>query len=81
MSAYAIRITKDNLQGVIRSEAGLDFDLEEALDWLKDHEEGWFLRDPGSPLDCEFFMPEIFAEMYIFLSNDTSSLIRRVVKI
>jgi hypothetical protein len=81
MSAYAIAITEDNLRGVIQSEAGLNFDLEMALLWLEEHEEGWFLRDPGSPLDCEFFMPEVFAEMYGFLSNDQSSLIRRVVKI
>jgi hypothetical protein len=80
MSAYAIAITEENLRGVIHSEAGPSYDLETALSWLEDHEEGWFLRDPGSPLDCEFFMPEVFFEMYIFLSNDKESLIRRVVK-
>lgn len=81
MSAYAIAVTEENLKGVIRSEAGPNFDLEEALSWLKDHQFGWFVRDPGSPLDCELFMPEVFAEMYLFLSNDKESLIRRITKI
>lgn len=81
MPAYAIAITEDNLRGVIHSEAGLNFNLEAALKWLEDHEEGWFLRDLGSPLDCEFFMPEVFKEMYIFMNDDTSALIRSVVKI
>lgn len=81
MSAYAIAVTEDNLRGVILSEAGQDFDLEAALDWYKEHGGGWFLRDPGSPLDCAFFMREVFGTMYMFLSNDPDSLIRRVVQI
>jgi hypothetical protein len=81
MVAHAIAITEENVRGVIQSEAGPSFDLEKALQWLEEHEEGWFLRDPSSPLDCEFFMPEVFNQMYIFLSMDQSSLIRRVEEI
>lgn len=81
MASYAIAITKDNIRGVIQSEAGLKFNLETALCWLEDHEEGWFVRDPESPLDCEFFMPEVFEEMYMFIANDYDSLIRRIVKV
>lgn len=81
MSAYAVKITEDNIRGVIRSEAGKSFNLSIALSWLEEHEEGWFLRDESSPLDCEFFMPEVFAEMYAFTSDDKSSLIRHVVKL
>lgn len=80
MPAYAIAVTEENLRGVILSEAGRDFDLEGALLWLKDHESGWFIRDPGSPLDCAFFMQEVFQEMYDFLNDDQSSLIRMVIK-
>jgi len=81
VQAYAIKITPENLRGVIRSEAGRDFDLEMALQWLEEHEEGWFLRDEGSPLDCQFFVPMVFFEMYVFTSHDESSLFRNVVKI
>lgn len=80
MPAYAIAVTEENIRGVIFSEAGPGFDLELALQWLEDHESGWFLRDPGSPFDCEFFMPEVFAEMYGFLNDDKSALIRTVVQ-
>lgn len=81
MVAHAIAITEENVRGVIQSEAGSYYNLETALKWLEEHEEGWFLRDPSSPLDCEFFMPEVFNEMYMFLSKDQSSLIRRVEQI
>jgi len=81
MSAYAIAITEENLRGVIHSEAGLKFNLEMALQWLEEHGEGWFVRDPGSPFDCEFFMPEIFEELYMFLAPDRHALIRPVVQV
>jgi hypothetical protein len=80
MPAYAIAITEENIRGVILSEAGPEFDIELALEWLEDHEAGWFLRDLGSPFDCEFFMPEVFVEMYGFLNDDRTSLIRSVVR-
>lgn len=81
-NAYAVAINEANIRGVIHSEAGADFNLELALAWLKEHEEGWFLRDEESPLDCQFFMPEVFAEMYMFTSPiDSTSLFRQVIKI
>lgn len=81
-NAYAVAITEDNLHGVIRSEAGPDFNLEFALNWLMDHGEGWFLRDEESTFDCQFFEPEIFEEMYRFVSPlDETSLFRQVIKI
>lgn len=81
MSAYAVAITEDNVRGVIHSEAGLNFNLEYALNWLKAHGEGWFLRDEESPLDCQFFMPLVFEELYMFTSNDEHSLFRHVIKL
>jgi len=81
MQAYAIEITDENLRGVIHSEAGKDYNLADALKWYEEYGGGWFLRDPGSPFDCRFFMPEVFDQMYSFLSPlDTSSLIRPVVR-
>ena len=77
--AHAIAITEENIYGVIRSEAGPDFDIEYALNWLYEHEEGWFLRDEESELDCQFFEPDIFKEFYRFSSiQDTDSLLRQV---
>lgn len=81
MAAYAIALTENNIRGVIISEAGPGFNVDLALQWFKDHEEGWFIRDPESPLDCAFIMPEVFGEIYMFVSDDQSSLIRRIVKI
>lgn len=79
-TAYAIAITEENINGVIRSEAGLTFDLEYALNWLYENEEGWFLRDEESPLDCQFFQPEVFDELYQFVSADQHSLLRKVIQ-
>lgn len=81
MGAYAVAVTEDNIKGVIRSEAGRSFNLERALDWLKVHEEGWFLRDEESALDCQFFMPEVFEEMYKFTYSESTSLLRSVIRI
>jgi hypothetical protein len=81
MVAFAIAITEENIEGVILSEAGPNYDIGVALQWLEEYETGWFVRDPGSPLDCSFFVPEVFAEMYIFMSDDRHSLMRRIVKI
>lgn len=77
--AWAVPITEENLYGVIRSEAGSKFDLEYALNWLYEHEEGWFLRDEESPLDCQFFTSEVFKELYQFTSPDKHSLFRHVI--
>lgn len=81
-NAYAVAVTEENIRGVIRSEAGPNFDLEFALAWLEEHGEGWFLRDEESPLDCQFFMPLVFVEMYQFASSlDQASLFRQVFKV
>jgi len=81
MQAYAIAITEENLNGVIHSEAGWSYNLEAALQWLEEHEEGWFLRDPGSAFDCAFFESEVFGQIYTFLHSDAGSLIRPVIRI
>lgn len=80
-NAYAIAITEENIKGVIRSEAGLDFDVEGAFNWLKEHGSGWFLRDDESPFDCQFFDSEVFEEIYKFNSIDDHSLFRKVYRI
>lgn len=81
MQAYAVAITEANLRNAIRSEAGRNYDLDWSLHWLEEHGSGWFLRDEGSPLDCQFFMPEVFAELYGFISDDETATFRRVIKL
>lgn len=69
-----------NNMWVIASEKP-DFDKEEFINWLEEHEEGYFLRDPESVLDCQYFEPTVFLEIYTFTSPDRGELFRRVVKI
>lgn len=77
-SAYVVAITEENLRTVIRSEAGPSFDLDLSLQWLAEHGEGWFLRDEGSPFDCQFFVSDVLEELYRFTSVDDHSLFRHV---
>jgi hypothetical protein len=77
--AYACRITKENF-GAIASEKP-DFDEEYTLRWLDDHGTGYFLRDPSSALDCQYFDDDVFFEIYIFQSKDEGELFRRCIKI
>lgn len=80
MPAYACRVTPENM-GAIASEFGKrKWDLQEAMQWLEEHGDGWFLRDDSSPLDCHFFEPTVFFEMYAF-DGDSNSLFRRVIKL
>lgn len=79
MVAYAVVMSEENML-VIASEHP-KFDKAEFRKWLADHGEGYFLRDESSPLDCQYFEPTVFAQMYLFESGDESALFRRVVKI
>jgi hypothetical protein len=78
MPAYAIKVTEENIRGIILSEAGRDFDVNIALDWLKQNEAGWFVRDNCSPFDCEFISDDIFKEFYMFTHNDHTSILRHI---
>lgn len=77
--AYACRITESNM-GAIASE-NPHFDLEEAMEWLKIHGSGYFLRDEESIFDCKYFEDFVFFQMYTFESSDNSDLFRRVLKL
>lgn len=80
MPAYAVEITKENMSA-IASEGGPGFVKQRAMDWLEEHGEGYFLRNPGDALDCQFFEPVVFFELYKFEYPDNDMLFRRVVKI
>ena len=80
-TGYAIAITKENIYGVIRSEAGPNFDLEAALTWFEKHGGGWFLRDDSTVLDCHFFDEEIFPTLYEFIEDNPNELMRHVISV
>lgn len=79
MEAYVCAIIPENFD-VIASEKP-DFDLEETRQWLRQHKEGYFLRDPSSVLDCLYFHPDVLFEMYAFYDENQDELFRKVVKI
>lgn len=79
MIAYAVQIKPENF-GAIASEKP-DFDLESTKKWLDFHEEGYFLRDPESALDCKYFESTVFSQMYTFSHPNSTELFKRVVRI
>lgn len=79
MVAVACRISEENF-GAIASEKP-DFDLEKTKEWLEQNGQGYFLRDPESPLDCGYFVDEVFFQLYIFESGDQSALFRHVLRL
>ena len=81
MQRYAIAITEDNIKGVILSEAGLNYNVNTALRWLKDYGDGWFVRDPSSPFDCLFLTDEVFHQIYLFTNNDQHCVMRHIDEI
>lgn len=81
MTAYAIAITEENVRGIILSEAGSKYDVDGALHWLATYGEGWFVRDPSTVLDCSFYTPEIFEQMYTFISADEHSIMRHIEQV
>lgn len=79
MVAYAIRIEEKNFKAIASENP--KFNMEATLEWLEQHGQGFFLRDPESTFDCGYFVDEIFSQMYLFESADTSTMFRRVLKI
>lgn len=80
MVAYAVPITLENM-GAIASEKP-DFNREEFLSWIEDHGTGFFVRDPGTVFDCEYFDPKVFLEIYIFEKrSDANELFRQISRI
>lgn len=75
--SYACQITQANLN-VIASEKP-DFNRDDAIRWITDHEStGYFIRDEGSPFDCQFMAEVVFHEIYMFDSLDTNQLFRKI---
>lgn len=79
MNAYAVLIIPGNLNAIASEKP--DFDFEETMQWLEQHEVGYFLRDEESVLDCKYFEEMVFFEMYAFEEADDGSIFRRVVKL
>jgi|KBSMisStandDraft_5_1062788.scaffolds.fasta_scaffold2185290_1 hypothetical protein len=79
MPAYAVRISPENF-GAICSEKP-DFNQEEALKWLEQHKQGYFVRDDESSLDCQYFEDTSFFAVYTFADKDPRALFRRIMRL
>lgn len=77
--AYAVRITERNFQAIASEKP--NFNKEETLQWLEDNGHGYFLRDANSQFDCQYFVDEIFSQLYTFADVDTNAVFRRVHKL
>lgn len=75
-NAYAVRINENNFQAIASEMPG--FDLESTVQWLEDNGQGYFLRDPESMNDCEYFVDEVFMQLYAFNDRDVNAVFRRV---
>ena len=80
--AYAVEVLEENLDAIV-SEAGRKFDRAYLRWWCETYGmRGYFIRDEGSSMDCELFLPETFFAKYEFkYPSDTSSLFRPVLKL
>lgn len=78
MTAYACKIHRENFD-IIASEKP-DFDREFTERWLDEHEQGYFIRDPSSPFDCQFMQIDVFNELYVFDEGTPGEVFRVIYK-
>lgn len=78
-NAYAVVMSTENMSAIASEHP--KFDKAAFLKWLEDHGEGYFLRDETTSLDCQYFEPTVFAQMYLFEGGDEATLFRRVVRV
>jgi hypothetical protein len=80
-TAWAIEVCEANFSLLI-SEAGRNHTKEQIRAKIPAYEGGFFLRDPSSKLDCQFFTPEAFTKLYRFrLVHDGKSPLQEVIRI
>ena len=79
--AYAISFNEANFNLLI-SEAGKNHTKEQIRAKMPVYEGGYFLRDPASKLDCQFFLREAFEKLYEFrFKDDGKTPLLEVVRI
>lgn len=80
-TAWAIEVCQLNFSLLI-SEAGLNHTKEQIQAKIPVYEGGFFLRDPSSKLDCQFFLPEAFAKLYKFrFAHDGKAPLQEVIRL
>lgn len=77
IAASATEISEENYCAIL-SEAGGSFDRAFLLRWVAENKEGYFVRDPESPMDCILFTPENFFTLYHFQRGDIGVMFRAV---
>ena len=78
--AYAIAVCEANFSLLV-SEAGRNHSKEQIRAKLPVYENGYFLRDPNSKLDCQFFLPEAFEKLYEFRFVYDGNPLQEVIRI
>ena len=78
--AWAAVIKEENYQAILSESAG-SFDLAFLEAWIVENGEGYFIRDPSSPLDCCLFPESDFVKLYLFQGGDVDALFRPIIKI
>lgn len=76
--AWACKINRENQAAIISEHP--KFDLDEFEKWLRDHKDGYFVRDPSSPFDCRYFSELTFYEFYLFMPGNQDALFRQIIK-
>lgn len=77
--AYAAELSEKNYQAIASEKPG--FDLDEARAWVEEHQGGFFVRDEGSPFDCEYIAPIVFYEMYRFDGFNENVIFHKIVRV
>lgn len=77
-ASYAIEISERNVPAIV-SEAGPHLTRQMVLGWLEVYDEGYFVRDPGSPWDCDMFEESVFHDFFRFRYSDDSVLFREII--
>ena len=80
MQACVVVVKPENFQAIM-SEAGRNFDRAFLEAWIAKEENGYFLRDETSPLDCYLIEESKFLQMYMFERCDPNVLFRHVIKL
>lgn len=80
-TAYAIEVCEANFNLLI-SESGRSHTKEQIQAKIPVYEGGFFLRDPSSKLDCQFFLAEAFVKLYKFrFVHDGKNPLQEVVRL
>lgn len=87
VNPVAVKVVPENFQAIISEGGTKDLGTTTAENslaflqgWLDACGEGYFVRDEGSPFDCELIMTEAFVELYYVRPTGTDPIFLRIIK-